>query len=62
MAQARIPRAPELSFSIGADYQFPVTDSRTRGLTANDRYTSGYDLLPGAGGPLGLSRQKAYLS
>lgn len=60
LSGTRIPRAPELSFSIGADYQFPITDDWKGVLTANDRYTSSYDLLPGAGGPLGLSRQKAY--
>lgn len=56
----RIPRAPELSYSIGADYSFPLSDDWGGTLTANDRYTSSYNLLPGAGGPLGLSRQKAY--
>ncbi|MEJ2409679.1 MAG: TonB-dependent receptor [Novosphingobium sp.] len=60
LSGARIPRAPELSFSVGADYRVPVTDEWEGVLTVNDRYTSEYDLLPGAGGPLRLSRQKAY--
>jgi iron complex outermembrane receptor protein len=60
LSGARIPRAPELSYSIGADYRFPITSAWRGTMSANDRYTSSYDLLPGAGGPLGLSRQKAY--
>ncbi|MBB4641146.1 TonB-dependent receptor [Rhizorhapis suberifaciens] len=60
LSGGRIPRAPELSFSVGANYGFPITDEWKGTITANDRYTSDYDLLPGAGGPLRLSRQKAY--
>ncbi|MEC3909126.1 TonB-dependent receptor [Sphingobium sp. CR2-8] len=60
LSGTRIPRAPELSFSMGANYQFPITDEWAGNFTVNDRYTSAYDLLPGAGGPLGLSHQKAY--
>lgn len=55
-----IPRAPEVSFSLGAEYRRPITEDWTATLWANDRYTSEYDLLPGAGGPLQLSRQRAY--
>jgi len=55
-----LPRAPDLSFSLGANYSVPITADWTGTLSANDRYTSSYDLLPGAGGPLGLSRQPAY--
>lgn len=60
LSGTRIPRAPELSFAIGADYRFPIVDDWAGTITVNDRYTSEYDLLPGAGGPLALSRQKAY--
>lgn len=60
LSGARIPRAPEMSFSLGADYRVPINDEWSGVVTANDRYTSEYDLLPGAGGPLRLSRQKAY--
>ncbi|MWV27101.1 TonB-dependent receptor [Aurantiacibacter rhizosphaerae] len=60
LSGARIPRAPEFSFTVGASYSVPVTADWDAELTVNDRYTSEYDLLPGAGGPLRLSRQKAY--
>ncbi|WP_340317931.1 TonB-dependent receptor [Rhizorhabdus argentea] len=54
-----LPRAPDLSYSLSADYAFPLGEGWRGTISAADRYTARYDFLPGGGGPLGLSRQPA---
>lgn len=56
----RLPRAPELSYFLSAEYSFPIAGAWTGTLLVNDRYTGSYDFAPAAGGPIGAGHQSAY--
>lgn len=60
LSGAPLPRAPDLSYSLAADYSFRLPGAWKASLNVADRYSGAYDMLPGAGGPLQLSRQAAY--
>ncbi|MGE4431267.1 MAG: TonB-dependent receptor [Sphingobium sp.] len=60
LAGKRLPRAPEATLYGSIEYRQPVADNWEATLSITDRYTSDYDFLPAAGGPLALSKQNAF--
>jgi len=56
----RLPRSPRFSGYASIDYTGRMNSGWTAGASLVARYTSSFDFLAGAGGPLRLDRQGAY--
>lgn len=56
----RLPNSPEFSGYVRASYNLTFADDWHARLSGNYRFTSSYDFVAGAGGPLAFDRQKAY--
>ena len=53
-------RSPKWTGYLGANIDTPINNDWKAGLNLIARYSSRYDFVPGAGGPLRLDRQPAY--
>ncbi|MGE4431243.1 MAG: TonB-dependent receptor [Sphingobium sp.] len=57
---SRLPNSPEFSGFARASYTADFANEWSARLSGNFRFTSGYDFVAGAGGPLRFDRQKGY--
>ena len=57
---SRLPNSPKISGFAKASYTVGFANDWSARLSGNYRFTSGYDFVAGAGGPLRFDRQKGY--